>query len=61
MTCTVFGQETERRKGAHKGRPYDDLLFAAVFSELGSNQVVSRALAQSDAIALGSLGLFLST
>ena len=31
-------------------------LFSAVFSELGSNQVVSRILAQCDAIALQEWG-----
>ena len=38
-------------KICYEGHP---LLFSAVFSELGSNQVVSRVLAQLDAIALTS-------
>lgn len=47
-------------QGTHKGCPHkgcrhNDLLFWAVSSELGSNQVASRVSAKLDAIALGSV------
>ncbi len=46
-----LGRKTDLQEGTDKGCPYDDFLFSAVFSELGSNRVVSRVLAQLDAIA----------
>ena len=51
----VYGQETELQEGAHEGRPYSELHFSAVFSELGSNQVMSRVSAQLDAIAVSDM------